>query len=179
MKSLGIVPLVMVLTGCGGAGSFERLLARPTGVAASFHEVAKAWDWLLPTNVEPLLVTALGDVVFRDASGAIFFLDTAAGTFTKIATSEEQFAAYARDASFVSAFFDPDFVHALQKTHGPLKPDMVFSPVVPEILSGKRTADNFTPSRWDAHLWTLGQIHEQVKDLPPGTPITKINVEPW
>lgn len=43
---------------------------------------------------------------------------------------------------------------------------------------GKRTVDNYRmPSRWDAHLWDIGQMREQTKDLPPGTKITGIHFE--
>jgi hypothetical protein len=36
--------------------------------------------------------------------------------------------------------------------------------------------DNFECTSWRVHLMPLGQIHEQVKDLPPGTPITGIDI---
>lgn len=83
------------------------------------------------------------------------------------------------DAGHVKMWFRPSFVNELKARGKPLQREEVYSPIIPLVLNGQLTVENYTPSRWDAHLNAMGQIHRQVKDLPPGTPITKIHVDPF
>jgi hypothetical protein len=46
-----------------------------------------------------------------------------------------------------------------------------FSPLVPQIINGGWKPSNFHACDLLVHLAMLGQIHRQVKDLPPGTRI--------
>lgn len=50
-----------------------------------------------------------------------------------------------------------------------------YSAVSPIILSGEFAVANWRPTHWRVHFHSLGQIHEQVKDLPAGTRITKVH----
>jgi Domain of unknown function (DUF1851) len=124
-------------------------------------------------------MTALGDVFVRLNDGRIMFLDTESGELTFVAQTEEEWRNLLQRPDNVEHWFRPTFVTQLKEYHKPLGPLYVYSPTVPIILSGKLTVDNYTPSRWDVHLHVMGQIHKQVKDLPSGTRITKVHVEPW
>jgi hypothetical protein len=144
-----------------------------------FAQATEAWRWLVPATAEPLLMTALGDVFVRLNDGTIMFLDTESGEFMRVAPTMEEWQNLLRRPEYVERWFRPKFVAKLQEQHQPLQSPYVYSPTIPLILNGERTPQNYTPSRWDAHLHVMGQIHRQVKDLPAGTPITKIHVEPW
>ena len=147
--------------------------------STEFEQATESGRWLLPTGEVPLLVTALGDAFVRSPDGKVYFLDTESGEFTVVATSTAEWERLLDRPEVVEQWFRPGFVDQLKQRYSPLSPPYVFSPTIPLVLSGKLTIENYTPSRWDAHLHVLGQIHRQVKDLAPGTPITEIKVDPW
>lgn len=45
------------------------------------------------------------------------------------------------------------------------------------VLGGDESVANLEPTDVSVHFGVLGQIHEQVKDLPPGTEIGEIRLE--
>jgi hypothetical protein len=47
----------------------------------------------------------------------------------------------------------------------------------PPVLGGEYDPSNFEPTDISVHFSVLGQLHEQVKDLPEGTPISNINIK--
>jgi hypothetical protein len=54
--------------------------------------------------------------------------------------------------------------------------DRCVSYKTPPFLGGENTLDNFEIAFTTVHWSLFGQLYQQVKDLPPGTPITDINV---
>lgn len=178
-----IAVVLMLASGCDPVrnddAAFVQHAAPLKPDPAEFAKATEAWRWVMPAQAEPLLMTALGDVFVRSNDGSVLFLDTESGELTSIARNEEEWRKLLQRADLVERWFRPSFVAQLKERHGPLTSPHVYSPTIPLVLDGKLTVENYTPSRWDAHLHVMGQIHRQVKDLPPGTPVTKINVEPW
>jgi hypothetical protein len=48
---------------------------------------------------------------------------------------------------------------------------------VPPTLGGKLDIENVTAMAFAVSLNIAGQLHEQIRDLPPGTPISEIRLE--
>jgi len=69
-----------------------------------------------------------------------------------------------------------DLLCALHSAGAALGQGQCFSPKIAPFLGGKMDVENFQPTDWRVHLSVSGQIFEQVKDLPHGTPITKVEV---
>ena len=55
-------------------------------------------------------------------------------------------------------------------------PDQVYSFTHPPQLGGEITLDNVEVLDFVVSLNILGQIHRQIRDLPPGTPISGITI---
>jgi hypothetical protein len=161
-----------------GLTAVKSLTAPVTATPADFRAATESWRWLLPVASRPLLVTALGDVFVESPSGTIQFLDTESGELTVVANSRVEWQQALNNPANVDHWFRPDFVKQL-KLHTSLTAGQVYSPTQPLILGGQLTVENYTPSIWQAHLHVMGQIHRQVKDLPSGTPITKVHITPW
>ena len=53
----------------------------------------------------------------------------------------------------------------------------IYSYKTPPVLGGEYSTDNLEPTGIAVHFSVLGQIHRQVKDLPPGTKIDRIVIE--
>jgi hypothetical protein len=143
---------------------------------ASFDEMREAWDWLVPSADRALLITAIGDVFLQGPNGDFKFLDTQYGRLYDIGPLPSDWRKALANHKDREMWFRPAFVSRLRNAHGPLKPEMVYSGTLPLSLSGKETTENFTPRLAKMHLWNGGQIQGQVKDLPPGTRITKITI---
>lgn len=52
-----------------------------------------------------------------------------------------------------------------------------YSPRQPLILGGQFEPGNFEVTSWRVHLGIVGQIYEQLRDVPPGTPINSVEIE--
>jgi hypothetical protein len=96
-----------------------------------------------------------------------------------VAVSYEAWKRELESPERIDEWFLSGFVAELLDAGGTLGPGEVYSPTIPEIIGGKRSVENCTPSHWLVHLHVLGQIHRQVKDLPEGTTITRIRVDRW
>jgi hypothetical protein len=65
----------------------------------------------LPQRMTLVARTAFGDLFLRDEAGAVFWLDTAVGKLSKVASSETGFREEARTSEKRSQWFaEPDFL---------------------------------------------------------------------
>ena len=71
----------------------------------------------------------------------------------------------------------PELVGALRERGLILAPGQCYSPIHPPVLGGEMVPENFELVSWRVHFYVVGQIHEQVRNLPEGTPITGINID--
>lgn len=157
--------------------TFDDLVAPVTDLGVDFDEAISSWSWLIQADSRPLLISALGDV-FLDMPLAIHFLNTFEGTLRPVAESRDAWKREMQNPQRVGEWFLPGFIEALRESGQMLKQGEVYSPTVPLVLGGTLSLENFTASHWRMHLHVLGQIHEQVRHLPPGTRINKIKIEP-
>ena len=136
-----------------------------------------SWRWLVGSNAEPRLLTAMGDLFIVSAS-KVFLLDTYAGEMLKIVDDWSTFKARtANPDEEVSIWFKYDLLHELLDQGMFLSLGQCFSPIVPPVIGGKYEPGNFMPTPWLAHVSGMGQVHQQVRNLPPGTKIAGINIE--
>jgi hypothetical protein len=157
--------------------SFEDLIPPVSNLERDFPEAMRSWTWLVPQSARPLLVTVLGDV-FVELKGEVFFLDSELGRLVRVADSREEWKKAMQDPERLAEWFRPALVSQVVERGLVLQAGEVFSPLVPAIVGGKRGPENFTTSQWMNHLHILGQIHDQVRRLPPGTRIDRLVVDP-
>jgi hypothetical protein len=135
------------------------------------------WVWLVEDARLPVLVTATGNAfVQRASTKEILFLDCTAGELTPVAEDPAAITARMQDPEFVREFLDVDTVAEMRKLGVRLSDGNVYSWKQPPILGGQRDASNLEPTDAEVHFAIAGQIHERVKDLPAGTPITSIRL---
>jgi len=134
------------------------------------------WLWLVPEDAEPMLATACGDLFLQRSDGRIAVLDTYAGSCATVAPDYEQWKAMLDDPEQLEAWFRGGWIIELLEAGLKREPRHCFSPFVPPIIGGTWRPSNFHACDLLVHLSVLGQIHEQVKDLPPGTPIREFRI---
>jgi hypothetical protein len=155
--------------------TFEDLLPPVTDLGEDFAEALSTWRWIVPAFAGPLLITALGDLFL--VTDGVSFLDTERGTLELVATDRYAWKRELEDTDRVWDWFKPDRVQELREAGLILQSGEVYSPLVPAILGGSPKPENYTTAEWRGHMNFLGQVHAQVRDLPLGTRIERINFE--
>jgi hypothetical protein len=136
------------------------------------------WRWLLGPAKQPVLLTAAGDAFVQDEmDGSILLLDVAAGELLRVADDLEGFQALLADREFVTNHFAVEMVAGLRDAGVTLGRGEIYSFRHPPVLGGEYTLENVEPTDIEVHFSLAGQIHRQVRDLPPGAVIRKINIE--
>ncbi len=153
---------------------FQDLLA-PVADEFNADEALEAWRWLVPQRVRPLVVTAFGDLFLVEDSGAVMFLDTIGGKCESVASSTRQLKQKIQEPDLLDEWFMPGFLDELRQTGVMLSPGECYSALHSVALGGSFTVENWQPTHWRVHFAFSGHLHDQIKDLPPGTKITKIN----
>jgi len=142
------------------------------------NKVLEDWQWLIGETKVPILLTAVGDAFLKDTvDGSVHFLIVGSAEVRPIASDVHEFRALLTDNEFVLDYFAVEAVMALEQAGVKLDPGKIYSLKVPAVLGGKYSLDNVTPVDIGVHFSLTGQIHNQVKDLPPGTKITGFQIE--
>lgn len=155
---------------------WEEVVIDKSAVMADPEDLLSEWLWLAPRDAEPMLPTACGDLFLRSRDGSIAFLDTYAGSCNTVAPGYEQWKVMLNDAEQLEDWFRGGLIGALLTAGLSREPGQCFSPLVPQIVNGSWEPSNFHACDLVVHLAVLGQIHRQVKDLPPGTKISGFKV---
>lgn len=155
--------------------TWNELTVSPDGL--DLDGLLSAWRWLADERFQPVVITALGDLFLRHDDGRIFWLEAAWGRLTEVATSAEEFKRLMVQPENANEWFVPELVGYLLTSGMKLGSGQCFGYKVPSVLGGEVDLDNFEPTDVQVHFGILGQIHRQVKDLPPGTPIREIKIE--
>ncbi|QEG40681.1 T6SS immunity protein Tdi1 domain-containing protein [Roseimaritima ulvae] len=142
-----------------------------------FDELLSDWRWLVPESMVPIVVTALGDLFLQDDDNRVHWLDTGAGTLEQVASSLPEFEQKIVQPENADRWFLPQLIGDLIDDEKRLGPGQCYSWDVPPGLSGEVCVDNVEPKDIRVHFSLFGQIFQQTKDLPEGTPITEIVIE--
>jgi hypothetical protein len=119
----------------------------------------------------PILISSIGDMFLSDGEGKIYWLNVADGNLEIVATNIIEFKKKINDPEIVSDWFMTDLVAEIKKTGQALSIGKLFGYKKLPALGGEYLPDNFELTDIEIHFSIAGQIHEQIKDLPRGTPI--------
>ena len=137
------------------------------------------WTWLLGKSKLPILLCSSGDAFVQDKNSfEIFFLDVWNAKLKKVANSSDELMAQLRNGEVANEYLSIQWVGDLLKSGLRLDKGQIFSLTKPSILGGAFDLSNVEVTDIEVHYSINGQIHEQVKDLPAGTPIDSIEIKP-
>ena len=155
--------------------TWKELTVSPDGV--DLDGLLSEWRWLADESFQPVVISVLGDLFLRHHDGRIFWLSAGWGQLSEVAASAEEFERLMVQPENASEWFVPQLVGDILGSGQRLAPGQCFGYKVPPVLGGQVEPGNFEPTDLQVHFGILGQIHRQVKDLPPGTPIGEIKFE--
>lgn len=135
----------------------------------------ESWGWIGLEGLRPLLVTATGDVFF-EASDAIVFLDTIEGDLLVAAADMTGLATVLSEPDGRDRWLLEGLLRAVQARGAGLADGQCYDFAVAPVLGGPIEADALAPFNFEVKLNIAGQLHEQVRNLPPGTKIGKVTI---
>jgi Domain of unknown function (DUF1851) len=147
-----------------------------TLAADQYAKGLESWRWLDLSGKTPLFASLFGDVFFESDEGC-WFLDTVEGTVTRRWDSLDEMTAALSSAAGRDQYLLEGLATAAAERGLVLGPDEVFDFKHPPTLGGALEVDNLSAMDFAVAVNIAGQIHGQIRDLPPGTPIGEIKIE--
>jgi hypothetical protein len=141
----------------------------------AFAEALESWSWLPIAGKQPVLATLFGDTFLQDAEG-YWFLDAAGGKLEKLASTKDELKAILSSAEGQDRYLLAGLAEAAEAKGLRLQPSEVFDFTKPPVLGGSFEVGNLSPNDFVVATNITGQIHDQVRNLPPGTKISNIKI---
>jgi hypothetical protein len=138
----------------------------------------ESWGAFLDlAGATPLLTSQLGDVVLAREGDGVYFLDVVAGTLTREWDDVDAMADALETLEGQERYLRRALVEAAYRAGLVPGDTQVYDFATPPVLGGAVAASNVTPTDFVVAVNLGGQIHEQVRDLPPGTTIGGFSLE--
>lgn len=139
--------------------------------------ILEDWRWLIGDSRHPILISAIGNAYLQDENnGTIFALEPGPGEMRELAPSISEFKELLQDKEFVTDEFAVEVISFLFSQGAKLEPGEVFGFIKPPVFGGEYECENLVPTDLSVHFSILGRIHDQVRSLPPGTPIRNVTI---
>ena len=138
----------------------------------SYQRALDDWAWLPIGGKHPFLASLFGDVFLEDSAG-IWVLDVLEGSLERVFDDRIQMTAVlgteeGQDRHLLAGLaFGAE--HRLGLVPGP---DQVLAWRLPPVLGAPTAVENLQLMDFEVYLSLQGQLHRQLKDLPPGTRIS-------
>jgi hypothetical protein len=143
--------------------------------ADAVQELTTSWGWLLKQPFTPLLFSALGDMVFLNEAGEVFWLNTGTADISKVASSKVEFFELLK-TEIINDWFLPPLIENLRMADKQLARGHCYTYVtLPIFNEGKYVVENFNPVPARQHFSATGYIHRQIRELPDGAKV-QLNV---
>lgn len=144
----------------------------------AYQQALQAWAWLPDlAGKGPAFTSAFGDVFLQDRDGSYWLLDTVEGTLTRRWPTTDALEAELMSPEGQDTYLMAELLGAADRAG--LEPgagDVLAFKVAP-VLGGSLEVENLQVVDFVVNLDILGQIHQQLRELPPGTRITGFSIE--
>lgn len=141
-------------------------------------ELLADWKWLLKGSSYVLIVmNNFGDMFLRESTGEIRLLRVGSGDLEKIADSQAEFQSLVAEKEKQREWFALGLLTEIERAGMTLAPGQCFSLKKPLTLGGTMEVSNIEVAPIAIYVSLMGQIHQQLKDLPPGMRIAGLRIE--
>lgn len=136
----------------------------------------ESWAFLDLVGKEPVFASTVGDVFLR-ADDGFWWLDTLDGKLSRPWRDLVALRADLDSADGQDQYLLAGLARAAERRGIVPAADEVYDFQHPPVLGGEVDLDNIGTAGFVVSVNIAGQIHGQVRDLPPGTPISGITVD--
>jgi hypothetical protein len=140
-------------------------------------ELLVDWAWLIRKPCTLIAMSDFGDMFLCDESGRIDFLELASGQITNVACTTAEFQRLATEKENQRGWFMTSLLTELELAGVTIANSQCFCYKIPPILGGKIEASNIEVGNIYMYSSLMGQLHQQVKNLPPGTKISGFKIK--
>jgi hypothetical protein len=144
---------------------------------AAYKGGLESWSWLDLAGKTPVFTSLFGDVVLESGDG-YWFLDTIEGKLTRPWSNRDDVRTAFADPEVREQYLLEGLAMAAAQHGIALAREQIYDFSTPPVLGGELAVENLRPVDFQVALNIAGQIHEQVRDLPPGAPIGQIKISP-
>lgn len=142
----------------------------------SVEAALASWSWLDIQDKTPYAVTAMGDV-FLEGEDGIWFLDRIEGKLSLAAVDRERLQQILNSEEGQDHYLWHGLVESAH-ADGMIPDDIeCYDFKMAPILGGPTTLESLELRSFELVLNIAGQVHQQVKDLPAGTPVSQVNIQ--
>lgn len=152
------------------------MLLTKTFTPEIYARALEDWSWLDLQGKTPVLASLFGDVFLQDGRG-YWFLDTLDGSLVQVAANRDELQTKLDSIEGQDNYLLGGLATAADRKGIRLKPNEVYDFQIPPVLGGKTDLSNVTVMDFVVSLTIAGQLHRQIKDLPPGSKITGFTVD--
>ncbi len=136
------------------------------------NSALESWNWIGLEGKEPVRVTAFGDVFFQDGMG-IWFLDTIEGSLNKVCSSLYELDKLLESEENQDHYLLAGFIIRANNEGMLLENDQCYDFKINPVLGGEIEFHNIERQDFVVAINIAGQLHDQIRFLPEGTPICK------
>jgi len=138
----------------------------------SYRRALADWAWLPLDGKRPFMASLFGDVFLEDDAG-IWVLDVLEGSLDRLFDDRGQLAAVLGTEAGQDRYLLAGLAFVAERRLGLVPgPAQVLAWKLPPVLGAPVAVENLELMDFEVYLSLQGQLHRQVKDLPPGTKIT-------
>jgi hypothetical protein len=140
-----------------------------------YRQALGSWAWLDLGNLTPRMASPFGDVFFESAAGW-WFLDTLEGKLSQVWRSGQELQAVLNTPEGQDQYLLLGLAQEAESQGLTPGESQVYSLTVPPVLGGPVAVENVSVVDFVVAIDTAGQIHDQVRNLPPGTPVAGLSI---
>jgi hypothetical protein len=145
--------------------------------AEQFTRALESWDWAGIQGKQPMFTSPFGDVFFRARDG-FWFLDLLEGKLTRPWPGAGELRAELDTAEGQDRYLMAGLAFAAERQGIIPSARQVLSFKVAPILGGAIAVENIEVFDFEVIVHLTGQLHQQVRDMPPGTRTTGFTTAP-
>jgi hypothetical protein len=154
---------------------FASLLIHPS--ALDLARGLESWSWLSLPNSPPVLVSAFGDPFFK-VRGQLVMLNTLTGTLESVARNAVELRNKLNETEVQDSLLSSVWVQAAVRRGILLEDGQCYDWRLAPALGGPMSPASIMKLSFVVKVNIAGQLHRQIKDLPPGTRINRVTISP-
>lgn len=144
--------------------------------AERYAQALESWRWLDLGGKTPLFASLFGDV-FLGASDGLWWLDTLEGSLTRPWATAELMRAELNSPEGQDRYLLAGLAQAAASKGLVPAGDQVYDFTISPVLGGVMEPTNLGVIDFVVGVNIAGQLHEQVRGLPPGTAIQAVTID--
>jgi hypothetical protein len=144
--------------------------------AKDVERALDGWKWIGMDGLRPAAVSAFGDIFFVAADESVQILDMIEGCLTQASGTWSELTAQLKYADRRDELLLAGLVMAARSKSLVLGAGECYDFKIAPVLGGEMSVETMVKTFFVVKVHIAGQIHRQVKDLPPGAKINKVTI---